>query len=108
MGREVYTNREVDIFKKALCDFEELCNEVIKYDDLYMCCEILKGYNYNGDLFDVNYKSICVTIRKTNGKLEVVQNIDVWDDKECICLGECFTKKDIEKIIKKGDKCNGI
>lgn len=109
MSREVYTNREINIFKKALCDFEKLRKKIINCDDnLYICCKKFRGHNYTGDCFDVNYKSICVTIRKRNDKLEVVQNIDVWNDKECVCLGENFTKNDIEKIIKEGANCNGI
>jgi len=43
-------------------------------------CRRLDGFNYNGELFDINWGAYSLTIGETENGFEIVGNADVWDD----------------------------
>ncbi len=73
-------NKELKI--KAINDFNEIkaIVDAHKNDDLGVLCELLGGHNFDGDLFDLNFKSLCVTITDLPGHLSLSESVEVWDD----------------------------
>lgn len=81
---------------RAYVDWVELKEKVANWktniNDLYAC---LRGHNehflgqYENKFFDVNYKSICATIRLKDDKLMVDNYIEVWDDLNLDMVCDC-------------------
>lgn len=71
-----------DLRYEALKDYDEICAivEEHKYDDLGVLCELLGGHNLDDDMFDLNFKSLCVTINNYCGHNVVSDAVEVWDD----------------------------
>lgn len=65
------------------------------FDDF---CETYNGMNYDGELCDVNFKSICATVRKTPDGLKVDKYIEVWYDTETSYLGT-WSVDELKKYI---------
>ena len=84
---------------RAYVDWVELKEKVADWisgiDNLYA---YLRGHNehflgqYENRYFDVNYKSICATIRLKDGKLIVDNYIEVWDDVDLRMVCDCHAE----------------
>lgn len=86
---------------RAYVDWVELKEKVANWksdiNDLYAC---LRGHNehflgqYENKFFDVNYKSICATIRLDLkvGRLTVDNYIEVWDDLNLGMVCDCHAE----------------
>lgn len=71
-----------DIYNQAKEDFQEL-KEIVSNTDLSLeeLCDELGGHNLSYKLFDLNYKSICATIIRTEERLRLLNSVEVWNDK---------------------------
>ena len=53
-------------------------------------CQACGGHNLSYEMFDMNYKHVCVTIhRHRNGNLRVYKNFDYWPDPESMVHVDC-------------------
>lgn len=75
--------------QKGLEDFNELRITIKGVNDINTLVELIfdnPRYNITNDLrdtmgaIDVNYKSICATIEQKENRLEVSENVEVWDN----------------------------
>lgn len=57
-------------------EFKEIVEDGAWYFDTF--CETYDGMNYDGELCDCNFKSICATVRKTPDGLKLDKYIEVW------------------------------
>lgn len=73
-----------DLMYQAINEFEEISRIVFdrKDEDLGVLCGLLGGHNLDEDygFFDLNYKSLCVTIANFPGHNLVVDDVEVWDE----------------------------
>ena len=71
-----------DLRDTAIKEFDEISAivESHKNDDLGVLCELLGGHNLDDDYFDLNYKSLCVTIMDLPGYNYVHDHAEVWDE----------------------------
>ena len=71
----------VEKYKLALKNWYELKTIVERFkgtlEELY---DKLDGHCFEDDLFDVNYGLICTTIIKKDEKIELVDNLELWDE----------------------------
>lgn len=65
----------------------------------YICNRFLMGHNLdlNEKQFDLNYRSVCVTIKEVDGAYQIIGNVEVYDEE-----GHFITILPIEKIV---DNC---
>lgn len=65
----------------------------------YLCNSKLMGHNLdlNEKQFDLNYRSVCVTIKEVDGAYQIIGNVEVYDGE-----GHFITILPIEKIV---DNC---
>lgn len=68
----------------ARCYYEILRNKValanMQYKTLKSLCEDLKGHNFDGELFDVNYGNICATIIYRDNKIKLTDSVEIWNE----------------------------
>ena len=78
---------EKDI-EMARCYYEILRNKValanMQNKSLESLCEELKGHNFDGELFDVNYGNICATIVFRDGAIKLVNSVEIWNEWDII------------------------
>ena len=84
---------------RAYVDWVELKEKVADWkSDINNLYAYLRGHNehflgqYENKFFDVNYKSICATIRLKDGKLMVDNYIEVWDDIDLGMVCDCHAE----------------
>lgn len=79
--------------KKGLEDYKELEITIKGVKDINSLYELIYDnpkYNITNDLrenkgiIDVNYKSICATIKQENGYLTLLSDIEVWDEEKTL------------------------
>ena len=99
---------EKEIYEQAIKDYEELCllvnGKTYKQLSVTLRNKHIDYWNYDGELFDMNYGVCCFTINidavtrvcKVNDK-----SIEVWDDEGCDVLELSAT---IDEIIKKASE----
>lgn len=79
--------RNIELENKATADYLELKEIVLKNENksLEELCSELGGHNYDIGFkrFDLNFKSICATVRVINDKLTLDPSVEVWDDEKC-------------------------
>lgn len=83
---------------KELIEYRELEELVNNFNGtLKELSDKLQGHNYdeNFKFFDLNYKSLCCTIKEENNKIILSESYEVYDEDE-IYLGERFVRK-VEK-----------
>ena len=69
------------LYKLAVNTWKELKEKVDNFKGSFEdLCEELGGHNFEDDLFDVYYGLICTTIIEENGKIELVDNLELWDE----------------------------
>lgn len=80
IGQREEINME-KLYKIAVNTWKELNKKVEKFngslEELY---DKLGGHCFEDDLFDVNYGLICTTIIKKDEKIELVDNLELWDE----------------------------
>lgn len=87
------------MYKKALKCWYRLKKIVDNFNGtLEELCDELGGHNLEDDLFDINFEWICGTIVQRDNKLELIDNIEIWEDKNFEFLGE-FDIEWLEKNI---------
>ena len=78
---------------KGLQDYNELRTTINGVKDINSLVELIYDnpkYNITNDLrenegiIDVNYKSICATIKQKNGYLILLPDIEVWDEEKTL------------------------
>jgi hypothetical protein len=74
--------------KKGLEEFKEL-REFVKNTKLSFkeLLEYFKGWNLDEELFDFNYKSLTATLINRDNKIELSENIEIWDDPHTAFIG---------------------
>ena len=89
-----------ELYKKALCCFNELKEKVENYQGtLEQLCDELGGHNFEDNLFDVNYAWICATVYKKNKGFVLDNYIELWDDENFEFIGT-FAIEELKKIIQ--------
>ena len=59
-------------------------------------CEACGGHNLGFNMFDLNYKHVCITVQRYDiGKLRVYKNFEYWPDSEFMFYVWC----NIEELI---------
>lgn len=77
-----------EMYKKALESWYKLKAIVDNFNGtLEELCDKIYGHNFEDGLFDVNYEWICATIVQRENKLELIHNIEIWDDNTYEFLG---------------------
>lgn len=75
--------------QRGLEDYKELCSIISGVKDINMLVALISDnprYNITNDLrntdgvIDVNFKSICATIKQCSKYLSVLPDIEVWDE----------------------------
>ncbi len=81
-------------YKKLQCEVEIANLEGISLEQL---CERIGGHNFDGELFDVNYGSICATVICRNGIIKLSNNVEVWGDD---CIDDDYDMREPMYILK--------
>lgn len=81
----------VRIYKYALESYYKLKKIVDNFKGtLEELCDELGGHNFEDDLFDINFEWICGTVVKINDHLELVESIEIWNDKNYEFVGDFY------------------
>lgn len=103
-----YTQREKNIFKRVIEEFERLEKEVNKLQEkgysLQEACDFFGGHNFRDDeFFDLNTTGFCATIRLVDGKLTLDnKSLEVWDDEQEEMIND-FTLDKLKEIVNGKD-----
>ena len=44
----------------------------------------LEGFNFDGELFDVNYGNLCATLVYRNNQIQLTKSIELWGEYDCV------------------------
>lgn len=83
----------------------EIANLELK--TLMELCTKLDGFNFDGELFDVNYGNLCATLVYRNNKIQLTKSVELWTE-DCVDTDLDITKPIGILYVSYKDKTDSI
>ena len=92
-------------YYKKLQSEVEIANLELK--TLEEFCEQINGFNFDGELFDVNYGNLCATLVYRNDKIQLTKSVELWTE-DCVDTDLDITKPIGILYVSYKDKTDSI